>query len=81
MRTMASGLLILVGFAVLFSACAQPTQPTPTAMPELGLRRKGLSASQVEMRTHGGRNGIASAFPMLLTLRRGQPGRNVLQCV
>ncbi|HUV93388.1 MAG TPA: FxLYD domain-containing protein [Anaerolineae bacterium] len=49
MRKSFSSLLVLVGFAVLFSACAQPTQPTPTRMPELGLRRKGLSPSEVAM--------------------------------
>ncbi|GAJ01334.1 unnamed protein product, partial [marine sediment metagenome] len=42
-------MLVLIGFAVLFSACAQSSEPTPTPMPELGLRRKGLSPSEVDM--------------------------------
>jgi len=49
MRRRFSSLLVLIGFAVLFSACTQPTHPTPTPMPELGLRRKGLSPSEVDM--------------------------------
>lgn len=46
-----------------------------------GHKDTGCTYSLVWMPTHGGRNGIPSTFAMLLTLRRGQPGRNVLQCV
>jgi hypothetical protein len=41
-------LLVIVGLAVLFTACSTGV-PTPTPMPAMGLKRKGLSPSEVDI--------------------------------
>jgi hypothetical protein len=48
MRTRFIVLLIAAGLAILFTACSG-SAPTPTPMPAMGLKRKGLSPSEVEI--------------------------------